>query len=168
MEILFENNYTRNKELAKEIYSYYYFKRKGLVFLYVIFAFCLVFNVILGTIYDGGNLDIVNFLLFFYVFQFLCYRYQVNTMCKRDMECHGKEIYVETVVTDSFIQNTASTGSVNKLDYCNVRNAVQTKNLILLRSKANLIYIFRKDTFTKGTPDEFISFLKSKGIKVKR
>ena len=32
MEILFENSYVRDKELAKDIYSYYYLKRKGLVF----------------------------------------------------------------------------------------------------------------------------------------
>ena len=43
----------------------------------------------------------------------------------------------------------------------------QTKNLILLKSRANLIYILRKDTFTKGTKDDFIAFLRSKGIKVK-
>lgn len=45
--------------------------------------------------------------------------------------------------------------------------AVQTENLILLRSKANLIYIFRKDTFIKGTHEEFIMFLRGKGIKIK-
>lgn len=43
----------------------------------------------------------------------------------------------------------------------------KTKNLILLQSKASLIYIFRKDTFTKGTTDDFVIFLRSKGIKIK-
>jgi len=89
-------------------------------------------------------------------------------MVKRDAEVHGKEISVETIVTDAFIQNTATTGAVNKLEYDKIRNVVQTKNLILLRSKANLIYIFRKDTFTKGTKDDFIAFLKVKGFKVKQ
>ena len=88
-------------------------------------------------------------------------------MVKRDSEVHGKEISVETIVTNECIQNTASTGAVNKLEYDKIRSAVKTKNLILLRSKANLIYIFRKDTFSKGTTDEFIAFLTSKGIKVK-
>ncbi|MGI6745062.1 MAG: hypothetical protein ACOX45_02610 [Acutalibacteraceae bacterium] len=44
---------------------------------------------------------------------------------------------------------------------------MQTKNLILLRSEANLVYIFCKDTFSKGTPDEFLTFLSKKGLKVK-
>ena len=43
-----------------------------------------------------------------------------------------------------------------------------TKNLILLHSKAKLIYIFRKDTFTKGTKNDFIAFLKDKGVKINR
>ena len=87
-------------------------------------------------------------------------------MVKRDIEVHGKEISVETIVTDDFIQNKASTGAVNKLELNRIKNAAQTKNLILLRSKANLIFIFRKDTFTKGSKDDFIAFLKTKGIKV--
>ena len=78
-----------------------------------------------------------------------------------------KEISVETIVTNEYIQNTASTGAVNKLEYDKIRNSVQTKNLILLRSKANLIYIFRKDTFTKGNKEDFISFLNGKGVKIK-
>ena len=88
-------------------------------------------------------------------------------MVKRDSEVHGKEISVETIVTNEYIQNTASTGAVNKLEYDKIRNSVQTKNLILLRSKANLIYIFRKDTFTKGNKEDFISFLNGKGVKIK-
>ena len=107
------------------------------------------------------------FVPLFLLFQLYCYFRQVNTMVKRDSEVHGKEISVETIVTNEYIQNTASTGAVNKLEYDKIRSAVKTKNLILLRSKANLIYIFRKDTFSKGTKDEFIAFLASKGIKVK-
>jgi hypothetical protein len=48
-----------------------------------------------------------------------------------------------------------------------IKGAVQTKNLILLRTKANMIWIFRKDSFSVGSKEEFISFLKNKGIKVK-
>ena len=88
-------------------------------------------------------------------------------MVKRDSEFHGKEISIETIVTNEYIQNTASTGAVNKLEYDKIKNVAQTKNLILLRSKANLIYIFRKDTFAKGNKEDFADFLRSKGIKIK-
>lgn len=167
MEILFENSYVRNKELAKEVYRYYYFQRKWLVVCYALMAISFLVNLFIGIFEKTTNVAVLIVVPLYLVIPIFCYFNQVNAMVKRDKEVHGKEISVETIVTEDFIQNTASTGSVNKLDYINVRNAAQTKNLILLRSKANLIYIFRKDTFTKGSKDEFIAFLKGKGIKIK-
>ena len=167
MEILFKNSYTRNKELAKEIYRFYYFQRKWLVVIYILFALSFLSNIVLAAVGESYNIGVLIFVPLFVVLQFYCYFYQVNTMLKRDDEVHGKEIEVKTIVTDNFIQNTASTGSVNQIEYDKIRNAIQTKNMILLRSKANLIYIFRKDTFEIKTKEEFISFLKAKGIKVK-
>ena len=168
MEILFENSYVRNKELAKEIYRYYYFQQKWLVVCNILLLLSFFANVLISIFEDTYNWSVFVFVALFYVFQFYCYVRQVNTMVKRDSEVHGKEILVETIVTNEYIQNTASTGAVNQLDYDKIRSAVQTKHLILLRSKANLIYIFRKDTFTKGNKEEFISFLNGKGIRRKQ
>lgn len=167
MEILFENSYVRNKQLAKEIYRYYYFQRKWLVACYVLFSLSFLENILIAVFEKTYIWSVLIFVPLFFLFQFYCYFRQVNTLVKRDSEVHGKEIAVETIVTNKFIQNTASTGAVNKLEYDKIRNVVQTKNLILLRSKANLIYIFRKDTFTKGNKEEFIVFLRGKGFKIK-
>ena len=167
MEILFENSYVRNKELAKEIYRYYHFQRKPLVVCHIIILLSLVANLLAVIFDEKHNLGIIVFSLFYFFARLFSYYNQVNAMVKRDNEMYGKEITVETIVTDEFIQNTASTGSVNKIEYDKIRSAAQTKNLILLRSKANLIYIFRKDTFTKTNAQMFVAFLKSKGIKVK-
>ena len=168
MEILFENSYVRNKELAKEIYRFCYFQRKGMVICYILLSLSFVANILISVFektYDWSVFLSLPVIIFFV--QLYCYFRQVNAMLKRDSEVHGREISVDTIVTDEFIQNTASTGAVNKLEFNKIRSATQTKNLILLRSKANLIYIFRKDTFTKGSKDEFIAFLSAKGIKVK-
>jgi hypothetical protein len=166
MEILFANSYVRNKELAREIYRHYYFHRKLYIVLDILvmlsFLANLIITILQGAIYWTG----IILPLLFFLLQFYGYFSQVNLMVKRDAEVCGNEISVETVVTDAFIQNTASTGAVNRLEFDKIRSAAQTKNLILLRSKANLIYIFRKDTFTIGTKEEFIAFLKEKGIKV--
>ena len=167
MEILFENSYVRNKDFAKEIYRFYYFQRKGLVICYVLLSLSLVVNILISIFEKTYNWSIFIFVPVFFLGQLYCYFRQVNTMVKRDSEVHGKEISVETIVTNEYIQNTASTGAVNKLEYDKIRNSVQTKNLILLRSKANLIYIFRKDTFTKGDKESFARFLNNKGVKIK-
>ena len=153
--------------MVPQLRSYYYFQRKLVVVSYILAALGLFASILLA-IFEG----IFNWIAFvllplYFLFQPYCYVNQVNTMVKRDSEVHETEISVETIITNEYIQNTASNGAVNKLEYDKIKSATQTKNLILLRSKANLIYIFRKDTFTKGTKDEFVVFLASKGIKVK-
>lgn len=167
MEILFKNGYIRNKELVKEIYRFYYFQRKWLVVCYVLISLSFFANILIALFEQTVNWGVLIFVPLFFLFQLYCYFRQVNTMVKRDSEVHGKEIAVETVVTNEYIQNIASTGAVNKLEYDKIRNVAQTKNLILLRSKANLIYIFSKDNFTKGNKEDFVRFLRSKGVKIK-
>lgn len=48
MEILFENSYVRDKELAKDIYSYYYLKRKELVVYYVLISLAFIANILIA------------------------------------------------------------------------------------------------------------------------
>ena len=128
MEILFKNSYVRNKELAKEIYRYYYFQRKWLVACYVLLLLCFLGNILISIFERTYNWGVLVFIPLFFLFQFYCYFRQVNTMIKRDSEVHGKEISVETIVTNDYIQNTASTGAVNKLEYDKIRKVAQTKN----------------------------------------
>lgn len=165
MEILFENSYVRNKELAKEIYFYSYFQRKLIVVFYILLAVSFSTNIYLIIFKQIYNWSVLILVPSFLLFQIYGYFRQVNLAVKRDNEVSRKEIVVETIVTNEYIQNTDSTGAVNRLEYNNIKSVVQTKNLILLYSKANLIYVFRKDTFTKGTKDEFITYLRNMGIK---
>ena len=167
MEVLFENSYTRDEKLIKEIYRYEYFRRKLLIIFDIAMILCLLSNVLILIVEKHCYWGVFILAPLYFLYKFFCYWRQVRMILKRDQEVHGKEISVETIVTNEYIQNTASTGAVNQLAYENIRNVVQTKNLIYLRSEANLVYIFRKDAFTKGNAEDFIKFLKDKGIKVK-
>ena len=167
MEVLFENSYTRDEKLIKEIYRYEYFRRKLLIIFDIAMILCLLSNVLILIVEKHCDWGVFILAPLYFLYKFFCYWRQVRMILKRDQEVHGKEISVETIVTNEYIQNTASTGAVNQLSYENIRNVVQTKNLIYLRSEANLVYIFRKDAFTKGNAEDFIKFLKDKGIKVK-
>lgn len=148
MEILFENSYVRNKELAKEIYRFYYFQRKWLVICYVLLSLSFVANILISIFEKTYNWNIFIFVPVFFFVQLYSYIYKVNAMVNRDSEGYGKENSVETIVTTEFIQNTASTGAVNKLEFDKIRNAAQTKNLILLRSKANFPAVNTQKTST--------------------
>ena len=167
MEILFENSHTRNKELAKEIYFYYYFQRQWLVVGYIFIALSFLVNLLIAIFDTAANYSILVLVPLFFLLQWYRYCRHVNIMVNRDQEAHGKEISIETVITNENIQCRDSAGGVSKLEYDKIKNVVQTKNLILLLSKANLMYIFRNDAFTKGNKEDFLLFLKGKGIKIK-
>lgn len=169
MEILFKNKFIRNKEMAKEIYGYYYFKRKFSMITLILIGVFAIENFVFFILNPSFDLPIVAFsvAVFVVAFRIYCYIYQVKTLVKRDMETNGQEVEIDVYVTQDYIQLTVSSGGITKIEYDKFKSAVQTKNLIFLRSKANLLYIFKKDSFEVGTVEDFVGFLKSKGIKVK-
>lgn len=167
-EVLFENRYERTADLAKELYRYYFFKRPRFVVLDIFLALGLLANILVGIFEKSFQYEILIVLLVYYLFRFYMYRKTVNALLKRDHETYaGKPAGVHMLVMAETMQCTTSSGAVTEIAYSKFKNAIQTKNLISLRSEANLLYIFRKDSFTKGTPEAFISFLQAKGIKVK-
>lgn len=92
----------------------------------------------------------------------------VKTVLKRDLEMHqGKLIELISSVTDADIQYVNSTGTECHLQYPDVKKVVQTKEYIYLWSKANMLYSIKKDSFSVGTSEGFLDFLRSKNIKVK-
>ena len=167
MEVLFENSFLRTKKVAKEMYGYFYFKRIGMNICYIFYALLFIYQ-----IYNwiANNRVELTFLLIgpiVYLLQVFLYFYQVRALTKRDIELFGSPAAIKTEVTENCVRAIAPSGGVNELTYINVRRAVQTKNLIFLQTKANLLYVFLKDGFTLGTAEEFIAFLKSKGVRVK-
>ena len=167
MDVLFKNTHTRNKETAKEIYGYYFFKRAIYVFLYVIWGLALLFNIYSAIFEESYSILIFVCAPFVFLYPVFLYARCVNTMLSRDRELGGGYLTCETTVTDEALEMKNSLGADVTVDIGRMKSAIQTKNLILLVSDAKLIYIFDKRCFTVGTSDEFIRFLKNKGIKVK-
>ncbi len=167
MNILFENSYIRNKDLAKELYGYIFFRRNYLFVAYIVLLVSFIINLILLITTGSANWFVFVFVPFFLLLRLFTYFQSIKLMVKRDSELSGGPVEVKTIVTEEFIQHTNSTGGVNKLEYDKIKKCNQTKNLILLQSDAKLIYVFRKDAFSIGSCDAFVEFLRSKGIKVK-
>ena len=167
MEILFENKYTRDKEWAKDIYSYICFRRPIIIVFDIIFALYILIG-----IYNLITLNIVNWSFIFIpviwcVYISFLYIRNVNTVINRDLEMHGKAIDVTVTVAEDMIKQSQSNSSEFQLNYSDIKKVVQTKKYIYLFSKTNLIYSFKRDSFSIGVADEFILFLKDKGMKVK-
>ena len=167
METLFKNEYTRDRSLVKEVYRYFYFKRKIYIFVYALLGADFLLALYLAIFQKQNVYGLLIGTPILMLLPSILYFVQVKTVIARDLETHGKAVSVALSVTDEFIESKASTGSVYKLDYSSIRVVLQTKTLILLRSRANLVYIFKKDSFTVGRAEDLLLFLKSKGVRVR-
>lgn len=170
MEKRFENKYVRDENTAKEIYKYWFFKKPTMVAMYVILA-VYTFFCILGLSFDFA--DAREFILPFIcalmipVLMTVSYRSQVKTMANRDKEmANGGELLCEISVNDNEFTVAYFEGR-NSIAMDNVKYAFQTKSYIAVITKARLMVILKKDSFTVGDADSFIAFLKEKVIKVK-
>ena len=171
MVVLFENHYTRTPELIKELYRYLYFKRPFMVFIYILFVLSFLANmgalIVSPSGYPSDNISFIIFIPLFFALEYGFYVNSVKSTITRDKETNnGKALEIKTYVTDEFIRFSFSTGSITELPYSNIKKVIQTKNLILLHSKANLLYTFHKGAFNEKSPSEFLYFLQKKGFNV--
>lgn len=167
MEILFENKYTRNKELLKDVYTYAYFRRPLYIVLYIYFLLYLAWGIYDAITNRSFSSPLLIIPVIWFALILLMYFRNINTVLKRDLEIHGKPIEVVVTVTDEKISQKQSTGSEYYLNYVDIKRAAHNENYIFLWSKTNLIYLFKIDSFSIGSADDLICFLQKKGIKIK-
>lgn len=169
MEIRFENRYTRDEQTAKEIYKYWYFRRPIFIALYVILALYIP-ACIFGLMFDFEDarefIAPVIMAIVAPVMMFVSYRSQVSTMVKRDREmAQGGEVVCEVSVSDEEFAVT-SLGNRTAIKIYNAKKAYITTNYIVVLTAARLMVILKKDGFTLGDAESFISFLREKGIHI--
>lgn len=168
---LFENKFVREKETVKEIYKYWFFGRPIMICVYVLLG-VYALSILLGLIFDpafAGEFLVPFILLIFTGFLMLIsYCSQVKTMNLRDEElARGRELFCEISVTDSEIIHSVLENQ-QSVSIASIKYAFITKNYEVVVSKAQMMYIVKKDSFTVGDADSFISFLRGKGVKIKK
>ena len=172
MDILFENRYERTKAFHKEIISYSYFKRLQSLALYIvltlIMVFCslvLLFPAVL-PFYKTAGIYLL-FLAIFVVMMIVRYARTVKIGYKRDLEINnGKPAEIKMILTSDGIEAcNVNSESKNHISYQSIRKIITTRNYYVLLTEAKHYVAFRKEGFVTGTPDEFVSFIKSKVIK---
>ena len=168
MEVLFENKYIRSKELNKEIYRYIYFFRKPLLVWDIVLLLLLILDVVMTVIGRELNSSVLIVAPLFFIYQITGYFRTIKLSEKRDRELHREDEEICLSVCDQCIWFEAPKGNNIKMEYSNVKEVIITKNLIMLSTEAKLLYIFRKDSFTIGTSEDFLIFLRRKGFYIKQ
>ena len=173
---LFECRYEYDEGVNKEYLKFIHFRMPSRI---VTFVICLLFVALMAaqsiyylTIHDNSGcilywaLTIV--LAAFYLYLFINrYRRDITTSRKRRYELYGNSAAVfEYSVNDKEIKsNNLANHQEITVPLASIVKLYETENLIILKSNSNLLHIFTKSGFTKGTPDEFIKFMHSIGCR---
>lgn len=169
-EILFESTHTMNKELFKETGKFVIFKRTPLVVCHILILIFIPFFLFahISGFYENTMTIFSSYILIglyaFLVF-FSYYNFTVLTHKRKNELGGGKDEVVTVQVAENYIKFSSSIGTKSEIEFSSFRRMDETKNYIILNSKAKQLYIIDKRNLTKGTKEGLIAFLKSKGIK---
>ena len=165
MDILFENKYQRTETIYKEMYQYLCFKTPMRIFFDIIIGLSFILNIFFIISGEYYTISVLFFVPIFFGIQFYQYFKAVKLSIKRQAEISSKDdVFIDIIITDTEILSKASTGAETKTSLSKIKKLIKTKNLIMLQTEAKLIYIFHKDAFTTGSANEFLTFLKTKGL----
>jgi hypothetical protein len=81
--------------------------------------------------------------------------------------CPSEEQEVDTEITADGLKTLASNGDSVSASFDKIKYAKQTKKYIFLTTHSGVVFPIKKDTFTVGTKDEFVAYIRSRGINVK-
>lgn len=160
MENKFEIHYTRTKELLREYCLFAYFARPSMIA-----CDCVLLALAAVSVVSGGTPLLALLPVIVIGMKLVLYLTMPNAMAKRDDEAaSGGAVTVDASAGEDLLRFRVSNGAEQELPYAKMKKLAQTKHLILVSSEAKLWYIFPKDAFTKGTPEDFLAFLKTKGV----
>ncbi|MBQ7965611.1 MAG: hypothetical protein IJ331_05970 [Ruminococcus sp.] len=167
MEPRFKMSYKVTEDNFRELQRYFMFQRSVKMILNIVLLVLFFINLTLSII----SKELINFawilVPLFYLFEYYIYRRRVSLGMKRNIEMKHDNLFTTYEFFENHLLFTSSNGTKAEVDLSNIKHFEQSKNLVLLISKANLAYWFPIDSFEIGNLEEFKRFLSHKGIRVK-
>lgn len=164
MESLFENEFTVGKKEQGE-YQLHRLTHSGSLIAFIayslfVIAVFLFFKIKFGVSHYFFLLFIPAFAIMKAVSGLLAVKRNLRAL---NEQCGGKPCVLKFAFYEDHgeAQNLAS-GGASHIGYPDIRKLEKTKNLIMLITKANMAFVMRRDTFTKGTEEEFCRFIEDK------
>ena len=172
MEHRFEYEFVETEEYNKELLRYLFLTRKHQKILFIAVGVLMlvmtgitIYFAAIGSEIKTGFLGL-GLCLIYYAVCVILYFLSVSTLKKRVKEMFGGRYPTDIAYfTDEEMHYYTPGRPEIVVELTNVKAVEETKNLILLRTKARVLHAFHKDGFTKGTAEELIAFLKEKGVK---
>jgi len=177
METTFENKFISTPEAAKQLYRYWYFGRPLFIAAHVVMLLNLLSGIV-GIILHIINPDIpfINtpdriipvciFILIIEGLWIFSYFAQIKNYEKRSLELGRTEVECTVNIDNAGIRSQESLGSSSSVGFDKVQSAFTTKDYIYIMTRAKLIFMLKKDSFTVGDTSGLLNFLRMKGVKV--
>ena len=172
METIFENKYTVTKELYNEIYIYWFFIRPFktpssiAVCCFIALLFIIgILSILFPHIFDKSFRMFILPAIIWTIIILIKYR-SIESIYKRNLELnHGKLGEFILFVTENEILDISEETKLIT-NFSHIKEISKTKKyyFIYIQTPKKLIP-FKKDSFIKGTPEEFENFIRSKGFK---
>ena len=167
MEILFKNTYKQTEEWIREVNKYTFFRKPMTLLSHVLCSLLFVGGVYKAVAFNE-IIYIYLFLPFFWFLMFLRIALTINnTQIKRMKEAQLLDKSVCTEVFQDEISYKNEKGAEYKIAYADIKFAIETPSYILIQTKARLVYSIYRYGFEVGHVDDFMAFLKDKGVKIK-
>jgi len=174
METIFENQYAHNKQFFNEFFGYHYFRKPARIASNMLFAIAFVLG-LLYFFHPGfaikHNQTAMMFIsipaVFWSALAAKLFRYR-QLGKRQELEINaGKKLDAKMHVYNNYIVVISPAGIQNTIPFYHVKTVAKTKNLYILHTQSKLEVIFERNSFTKGTVEDFVVFLRHKGYKVK-
>lgn len=164
MESLFENQYTITESVYDEYFAYFYFKRPaaiaGVICCVVALAGAIWLTAFMGRLGIFSSIAFVIVAAFF-VLQIAGYFRSRKMYYRIDLDQNGgRPVEMKLVAfPDALTSKNIAAEEERTLEYERLGKVIETKSLFILLTSSRAPYVLKKDSFTKGTPDDFRIFL---------
>ena len=165
-DVLFELEYTRRIEDLKAAYRRVFFLMTSSVILHTMLVVMLLGYGYLGIkTHDKLYLILASVMLLALLLRVWIYWLSIRTLEKREKELfNGKAPTVHVEIFDDFIR--LKSDGETETPISSLKQAFRMKSLIVIRTKANLLFVFPVSGFKLGTPEGLLRFLAERGVRI--
>lgn len=163
----FVNTYVRDRERVRDMERWFVYGQKRQVITRVLGIAVLLFVAAYFFYWYLGLIGIffLSFLVTTELLRFSNYRKIIRLVLQRDAEANqGQPVEFRITIKDDNIHMEDTTGSIRNVPLSQVKWATRTKKMVIICTKGQFLFQLPNDTFTQGTAEELIAYLRAKGI----
>ena len=166
---MFTNEYSYSKDISKEVQLAFWNHRKGSGFFKIIMVLVIIIEIISIALikWSNSNDNRIYFLVGATLLALMILpvrNYNNIRVSDKRMQAiyHGKDPILNYEISDQIIAHNLLTGASNIYEYSQILKVIESKNLIVLIIRGNLLLALNKNSFSQGSWEECKTFIKQK------